>query len=99
MGRRKNRADEFVSGEPAREIPQQDVIRTRPIRTTVDLMPAAHKDLKRWALGAALELDLTSVPLAGVLRALAAELTNADPETRLPGLEDRIKDRLRSAEH
>lgn len=67
--------------------------RTRPIRVTVDLPPAEHQALKRWCNVAALDLDLTGVALAQVLRALAAELT-AGPTDRLDGLEDRIRVRL-----
>ena len=67
--------------------------RTRPIRVTVDLPPADHQALKRWCNTAALDLDLTTVALAQVLRALAAELT-ADPTDRLDGLDDRVRARL-----
>ncbi|MFJ8351308.1 hypothetical protein ACIQ9J_34080 [Streptomyces sp. NPDC094153] len=67
--------------------------RTRPIRVTVDFPPADHQALKRWCNTAALDLDLTTVALAQVLRALAAELT-ADPTDRLDGLDDRLRARL-----
>ncbi|KPC68388.1 hypothetical protein ADL27_56965 [Streptomyces sp. NRRL F-6602] len=59
----------------------------------MDMDPAAHKALKRWALAAALDLDRTTVPLAQVLRVLAAELT-ADDAQQLPGLADRVRERL-----
>ncbi|MGP2436325.1 hypothetical protein [Streptomyces sp. JW3] len=70
--------------------------RTRPIRVTVDLPPADQQALKRWCNTAALDLDLTTVALAQVLRALAAELT-ADPADRLDGLDDRLRARLAGA--
>jgi len=70
--------------------------RTRPIRVTVDLDPADHQALRRWCNTAALDLDLTGVALAQVLRGLAAELTAA-PADRLEGLDDRLRTRLAGA--
>jgi hypothetical protein len=49
-------------------------IRTAPIRVTLDLRPQVHRKLKRWCNGAAVELELSRVDLAPVLRILADQL-------------------------
>jgi hypothetical protein len=49
-------------------------MRTRPVRTTVDLAPEMHRELKRWLVRAAAELDVVEVPLAEVFRVLIRRL-------------------------
>ncbi|MGW8558151.1 hypothetical protein [Streptomyces tubercidicus] len=63
-------------------------VRTDPIRVTLDLSPADHRALKRWCNSAAVELDLSQVPLAPVLRILGKELVD-DPD-----LAARVRTRL-----
>ncbi|MGJ5899383.1 hypothetical protein ACSCBZ_46710 [Streptomyces niveiscabiei] len=75
------------------------MIRTTPIRLTVDLAPPLHKAVKRWTNEAALRLDHTDVALAQVARALLAELTEPNFDERLPGLEERVLDRLRTSNY
>jgi hypothetical protein len=53
-------------------------VRTRPVRTTVDMTPELHRRLKRWAQDAADQLDVADVPLADVVRALVRRLTEDD---------------------
>lgn len=77
----------------------EEEIRTTPIRLTVDLAPPLHTEVKRWTNRAALHLDLTDVRLAQVARALLAELTEPDPERRLPGLEARVLARLKAGDY
>ncbi|HWD83260.1 MAG TPA: hypothetical protein VG497_30380 [Kribbella sp.] len=48
--------------------------RTKPVRTTVDLAPEMHLELRTWCLHAGVRATQ-----AGVLRALAARLLH-DPE-------------------
>lgn len=91
-GNKKKFADEEIAS--AREM-----IRTTPIRVTVDLAPPLHKALKRWCNAAALDLDLTDVALAQAARALVVELTEPDPTKRLPGLEERVRERLSSGDY
>lgn len=98
-GRRNKDVSSFVSEETAPTPISAEEIRTTPIRVTVDLAPPIHKALKRWCNGAALDLDLTEVALAQAARALVLELTEPDPTKRLPGLEDRVRDRLRSGDY
>uniref|UniRef100_A0AAU2AJQ0 Uncharacterized protein n=1 Tax=Streptomyces sp. NBC_00093 TaxID=2975649 RepID=A0AAU2AJQ0_9ACTN len=96
--RRKKGANAFVDEEEATPA-HAETIRTTPIRLTVDLVPPLHKAVKRWCNGAALDLDLTDVALAQVARALLAELTEPDQTRRLPGLEERVRERLRSGDY
>ncbi|MGW9441163.1 hypothetical protein [Streptomyces sp. NPDC055607] len=49
-------------------------VRTDPIRVTLDLSPAQHRNLKRWCNQAAADHDLPQVALARVLRLLGEEL-------------------------
>lgn len=63
-------------------------VRSRPVRITVDLDPAAHQQLTRWCTDAAADLGRARVPAAEVFRAFLDELAD-DPE-----LADRIRGRL-----
>ena len=95
---RKGAAD-FVDEEAAATPASAETIRTTPIRVTVDLAPQIHKALKRWCNGAAHDLDLTDVALAQAARALVLELTEPDPTKRLPGLDERVRERLSSGDY
>lgn len=53
-------------------------LRTKPVRTTVDMAPELHRKLKRWLGDAADELEVTDVPLADVIRVLVRRLTDDD---------------------
>lgn len=73
--------------------------RSKPMRTTLDLKPEAWQDAQRW-IGEAQMRSQTRVQLAPVLRALLAELTDADAVTGEPTpaareLSDRIMERMR----
>lgn len=59
----------------------------RPVRTTVDLTPDMHRQLKQWAANAADELGVAELPLAEVFRALIRRLTT-DPELSKAVAED-----------
>jgi hypothetical protein len=60
---------------PPRRLP---MVRTRPVRTTVDMTPELHRLLKGWLLTAAADLDVTAVPLADVMRVLVRRLVEDD---------------------
>lgn len=53
-------------------------VRTRPVRTTVDMAPELHRRLKRWLGDAADDLEVTDVPLADVVRVLVRRLVDDD---------------------
>lgn len=76
--RRKGRAADFVSGDIPSGPAAPRSVRTKPVRVTLDLAPPDHAALKRWCHGAALDLDLSDVPLAAVLRVLGKRLLD-DP--------------------
>jgi hypothetical protein len=60
---------------PPRRLP---MVRTRPVRTTVDMTPELHRLLKGWLLTAAADLDVSAVPLADVMRVLVRRLVEDD---------------------
>jgi len=72
--------------EPAR--PRRSAtVRTKPVRTTVDMAPELHRRLKRWVADAADELEVTEVPLADVVRVLVRRLVD-DEDLAAVVLED-----------
>lgn len=78
-----------VAAPPVAGTRRPQVVRTKPVRTTVDMAPALHRKLKRWTAEAADELELADVPIAEVVRALVRRLTE-DGE-----LSDAVLDDLR----
>jgi len=58
--------------------PGTSAVRTKPIRVTVDLDPALYRRVKGWAESIAVDLDVPSMPLGKLFRALAEGLAD-DP--------------------
>lgn len=67
-------------------------VRSKPMRTTVDLSPSDHKRLRRIADRLADDLDVGEVPRRSVWLALLAEL--AEDET----LYERVRDRIHESQ-
>ncbi|MFE7268732.1 hypothetical protein ACFU9B_43430 [Streptomyces sp. NPDC057592] len=72
--RRRSRANEFASEEQPSAPTVPRAMRTDPVRVTLDLAPAEHRELKQWCNIAAADLDLSQVPLTAVLRILGQQL-------------------------
>lgn len=66
-------------------------VRSKPLRTTVDLSPADHKRLRRIADRLADDLDVGEVPRRAVWLALLAELAEDDV------LYERVRERVRES--
>jgi hypothetical protein len=66
-------------GEAAPKQPRRaSVVRTKPVRVTVDMPPTLHRRLKQWSAWAAGQLDVADVPAAEVVRVMV-ELLTSDP--------------------
>ncbi|MFF4291371.1 hypothetical protein ACFY0R_39685 [Streptomyces sp. NPDC001633] len=77
-------------------------MRTTPVRTTLDLAPELHMDLKRWCNAAAVELHQPDVPLVAVLRQLvhllAVEVPDDEEHEEFRTLlAERVRERLEQA--
>jgi len=70
-----------VDGAPPPRRPT--VVRTKPVRMTVDMPPPLHRRLKTWSAWAANELDAADVPAAEVMRVLVELLTANPAESEL----------------
>lgn len=82
----------------ARNTPGTTSIRTKPMRTTLDLAPELWADAQAW-IGRAQTTLRRKINLAPVLRALIAELTEVDqdgqPTASAQALTDRVAERMR----
>lgn len=92
-GTRRNRYGAAARREAAPRDALAPAVRTDPIRVTLDLSPAQHRKLKAWCNSAAVELELSQVALAPVLRILGELLTDGAPDT--PGLSEPLRASVR----
>lgn len=56
--------------EPTAAAPGRTAIRAEKVRITTDLDPELHRELTRWAVAAADEIDLARLPVSDVMRAM-----------------------------
>lgn len=89
---RRTTTPQSTSDEPApRPERGRTAVRSKPLRTTVDLSPADHRRLRRIADRLAEDLDVPEVPRRTVWLALLAELDTDE------ALYERVRDRIRAA--
>ncbi|MFB4197744.1 hypothetical protein [Streptomyces carpaticus] len=69
------------------------VVRTEPVRITVDLTPEQHRALRRWCAMTVVETEVPQAPQAEVVRALIDLLVGGDPEA--PGLQAPVETAVR----
>ncbi|WP_042162514.1 hypothetical protein [Streptomyces lydicamycinicus] len=79
--------------------PREHARRTTPVRTTLDLTPELHMDLKQWCNATAVQLRMPDVPLAAVLRQLVQllaveDIEDQDHEEFRALLAERVRDRI-----
>lgn len=88
--RRKERMKAATTRRTAEEAPAagRTALRAKPVRITVDLTPELYRKLTRWSNEAAVELDVSKLPLADVVRAFIRLLDN-------PDIQDDVRDVLR----
>jgi hypothetical protein len=67
-------AESVPAGEAHHHPPAAAPVHTKPIRSTVDLPPVHHAQLKAWCGETAVELGQSRVTTQDVLRALVARL-------------------------
>ena len=89
---RAGRSRGAAAEEEAQPRPERGrtAVRSKPLRTTVDLSPADHRRLRRIADRLADDLDVSEVPRRAVWLALLAELDHSE------ALYERVRERVRT---